>query len=273
MTLDNPLREAEIIVQEALSLTTLDLHFNTSELTKEENETINNILLRRQKGEPLQYITGKTTFLGLPIKVGKGVLIPRPETELMAEYAINHLRAKGFDIDSGFNILDLCTGSGCIALALGLHFPQSTIIASDISMEALYYAKENALRNNISNIYFVAGDLLSPFRYDLFHLIISNPPYIKTSEIPKLQREIKGHEPINALDGGEEGTDFYNRIFDNVSKFIHNHGSLILELGYGQSGKVRAMAQRTGFKNISIIKDYSGINRIMIANGIKSKDN
>jgi release factor glutamine methyltransferase len=275
--IDDPLADAEMLVFHAAGTDRLDAYLNNQDLGRDISSRIRRLLKRRAKGEPVQYIIGSVEFLGLKIHVGKGVLIPRPETELLAQEAIRQLRRQEtgdriqnnspFTICPSLKILDLCTGSGCLALALAREFPGSEVWATDISKTAIRYAKKNAVANRLTNVRFLQGSLFETLnRHPVFDLIISNPPYIRTGEIGGLQREIRDWEPAEALDGGEDGLNFYRRIFSGAGKYLKEGGGLVLELGYDQAGDVSIIAQEAGFKNISIIKDYAGIGRILKAN-------
>jgi release factor glutamine methyltransferase len=165
-----------------------------------------------------------------------------------------------------FTILDLCTGSGCIALALAKGFPEADVYGIDISGTAIHYAEKNAWENKIDNVVFLQGSLFEPFkRSEGFDLIISNPPYIKTADINSLQPEVKEWEPVNALDGGTDGLDYYRLITGEAGNFLKDHGILMLELGEESAKPVAEMLARAGFTGIRITKDYAGIERIIQA--------
>lgn len=316
--IENAAKEAELLITEALlkkQFQVLGFKLEDRERIKSkiyagdlkiDDETlllIDNFVERRAHGEPLQYISGHVEFLGLAINVGKGVLIPRPETEMLAEEAIKLMKvtpphppfSKG-----GVRVLDLCTGSGCIALALAKHLPHAVVYGVDMSDIALEYAVKNANENNVKNVHFLKGDLfhtaedfselltqppISPFikgelkdsgtivsrsahtsifTIHSFDCIVSNPPYVKKAEIPNLQREVREHEPIEALDGGEDGLDFYRRILKEAPIFLKKKGLLIMELGVNQSDAVMKLALKAGFERIKFIKDYASIKRIFI---------
>jgi len=213
----------------------------------------------------------------MKINVGRGVLIPRPETELLVEEAIKRVKGQG----SRVKILDLCTGSGCIAIAIAKHFPDADVYGVDKSGTAIQYATRNATENNVRNVHFIKGDLFSiswdspesttPIGKMAFDCIVSNPPYIKTDDIQNLQREIKDYEPVEALDGGEDGLDFYRRIFENAHKFLKENGIIILEIGHDQADDMEKIAMNAGFKNVTFIKDYAGIKRIFIGRKNEAK--
>jgi release factor glutamine methyltransferase len=270
--------DAEILTFHAAGADRLAAYMENPEITKELRAKIHRLIRRRAKGEPLQYIIGSVEFLGLTISVGKGVLIPRPETELLAEEAIRIVRSSKFKVQSSipFNtqestipairILDLCTGSGCIALALAKALPEADVCGTDVSKVALRFANRNADANGIGNATFFAGSLFAPLPAGaVFDLIVSNPPYISSGEVPGLQREIKDWEPLEALDGGADGLDFYRRIFSDAGRYLRPGGGVICELGFGQATAVREMAQNYAFSNVAVKKDYAGIERILKA--------
>jgi release factor glutamine methyltransferase len=262
--IEDSLEEAELLVLHAAGLERLRAYIDNRETDRKTSVRITRLIKRRVLGEPLQYIIGKVEFLGLDIRVGRGVLIPRPETELLAEEAI-----KAFSIQPAGkkkNLLDLCTGSGCIALVLAKEFPEALVYATDISARALKYAKENAGINVIKNITFLKGSLFEPLKKNLkFDLITANPPYIKKLDIPGLQREVRDWEPINALDGGPDGLDFYREIFSQAPERLNEKGGILVELGFGQSEAVKEIARNSGFQNIAVFKDFSKIDRLLKA--------
>jgi len=299
--IEDAVREAEIILIHCLGTDRTAFFRDNPKIYEKEFEKIDEFLVRRSKREPLQYILGYVEFYGLKIKVGKGVLIPRPETELLAEIAIKTVRQKlnpplptnnpllppfnkggmgGFKkgkgggiTNSSLSILDLCTGSGCLALVLAREFSHALVYGTDISEIAIRYAKENAKLNSISNVTFLEGNLFEPItqfvaRYAshvTFDIIVSNPPYIKSGEIKNLQPEIKDWEPLSALNGGKEGLDYYRAIITEAKNYLKQGGCLILELGDSQADVVTKMAEDTDFKQISLVKDYAGIERIFTA--------
>jgi release factor glutamine methyltransferase len=204
--------------------------------------------------------------------VGKGVLIPRPETELMAEYAIKTVRrAKVQKCKSEqLNLLDLCTGSGCLALSLAKEFPEALVCGIDISEEALGYARKNADMNGIENVGFLSGHLFDALdREQMFDFIISNPPYIRSNDIQTLQPEIREWEPVNALDGGIDGLNFYREIVPAARKFLKDNGILMFELGDDCAHDVEVMFHDAGYSEIEIKKDYAGIKRMIQAKWTK----
>ncbi|MBI5675364.1 MAG: peptide chain release factor N(5)-glutamine methyltransferase [Nitrospirae bacterium] len=251
-------KEAEILIAYGAGIEALEMYRDNPDMTDSQIYAAEKLLSRRLLREPLSYIIGHEEFMDLTLEVGDGVLIPRPETELMAEHA---LKKRG-----AHTILDLCTGSGCLALALAMGIPSSQVYGVDISDVAIGYAKRNALRNNISNVTFLHGDLFEPFKdKKFFDLIISNPPYIRSGDIIGLQPEIREWESKTALDGGEDGLDFYRRIILSASGYLKDRGRLMLEIGAGQSDDTAEMIRSAGYSCFRIIKDYNGIERIVEA--------
>ncbi|MCL4457503.1 MAG: peptide chain release factor N(5)-glutamine methyltransferase [Nitrospirae bacterium] len=285
--IEDAAKEAEIFITETLKkelrVESYELgvkekiYAGSIELNDEISELIDSFAARRAQGEPLQYIIGHVEFYGLKINVGRGVLIPRPETELLVEETIKRVKSyelramssrkmqnsKLQTLNSELTILDLCTGSGCIAIALAKHFPDAVVYGIDKSDTAIQYAIRNAMENNVRNVYFIKGDLFEHVKNIKFDCIVSNPPYIRKGDIPNLQREVKDYEPLEALDGGDDGLDFYRRIFENAPKFLKENGIIILEIGHDQAEGVNEIAVNSGIRNISFIKDYAGIRRII----------
>ena len=260
--------ETEILFTQVLNCNKLDLYLNKdAALTAEESGRIHSALLRRISGEPLQYILGKAEFMGLEFKVAPDVFIPRPETELSVEKAVELMSSVKCQVPS-VNILDLGTGSGCIAVSLAKFLPESDITATDISNKALEVAKENAALNNVS-INFVQSDLFTNYqlRATSYELIVCNPPYIPCEEIARLQPEIQ-HEPRIALDGGKDGLDFYRRIIRESWAHLKKGGLLIMEMGFAQAEAVKNIFKGSNnFQIIDIIRDYNDIDRVIVARG------
>jgi len=269
-------REAELLIRHGLQIDPVKLIRDNPALNKEEELLIQQMMKRRLKREPLQYIVGSVEFMGLSIHVGRGVLIPRPETELMAEHAVKMLRTKikeqrtknkeygETDYNTTLSILDLCTGSGCLALSLASAFPDSQVYGTDVSEDALRYAGQNAGINGLQNVSFSSSDLFHALTSSQsFDLIISNPPYIKTNDIAHLQPEIRDWEPRHALDGGGDGLDYYRQIVSGACNFLKKKGILMVELGDDSYQDVCEMFERTGYSKVKAISDYSGKKRIL----------
>jgi protein-(glutamine-N5) methyltransferase, release factor-specific len=232
---------------------------------------------RRSKGEPVQYIMGCQEFMGLEFIVNENVLIPRQDTETLVEDAleiINTGSLRGEDMDvkrKEWDILDLCTGSGAIGVSLARIANKVNVTCSDISEGAIKVAKENAQKHGLTkSMKFEQGDLFKPFNKHFhkqkFDMIISNPPYIKSSVIPTLQKEVCEHEPLSALDGGESGLDFYERIVSGVGSHLKKGGVLLLEIGNDQGEAVSGLLSRNGeFTSIRVLRDLAQRDRIVFA--------
>lgn len=218
---------------------------------------------------PVQYIIGKTEFCGLEFLVNEDVLIPRPETEMLVESTLGILK-EGRRAGDELSILDLCTGSGNIAIALTKNLHDCKIVASDISKNALLTARRNAAMNGVSeDINFVESDLFRNIE-GRFDIIVSNPPYIARHEFPELQQEVL-KEPRIALDGGEDGLDFYRRIITDAPGHLKDNGYLIVEIGYGQLRSIENIIRGvTGMKPVEVKKDFNGIDRVVV---VKAKRN
>ncbi|HAN10356.1 MAG TPA: hypothetical protein DCP90_07065 [Clostridiales bacterium] len=223
-----------------------------------------NLIDKRVCGCPLQYITNHQEFMSLDFYVDARVLIPRPDTEILVENVINHCKNK-----KNVVLLDMCTGSGCIAVTLAYYIENIRIIAVDISKEALDVAKHNAKCNNVTDkITFIQSDLFENLdKKDIksFDIIVSNPPYIESGEIPILSKEVKDFEPKIALDGGDLGLDFYRLISKQSIEYLKDNGKLFYEIGYNQGNNVKNILLDNGFDNINIIRDLAGKDRVVVS--------
>ena len=215
-------------------------------------EKIDKIVNERLTGKPLWYCIGDADFYGYKIKVDKRVLIPRPETELLV------LNAKEI-INSESKVLDLCTGSGAIAIAIKKE-TDAKVCASDVSSEAIDLAKENAKLND-ADIEFITSDMFNELEGRKFDLIVSNPPYVKEEDLSSLQKEVRDFEPMLALNGGEDGLKFYRIIAEKVKNYLKENGVLLLEIGYNQAEEVKELF--TEYKEIKVIKDLENNDRIV----------
>jgi release factor glutamine methyltransferase len=227
-------------------------------------------LRRRTKREPLQYLIGNQEFWGLEFKVTPDVLIPRPETELVIEAALAIVQ----DRNQQVRIIDLCTGSGCIAVSLAKELTSAHVIATDASESALAVARENARYHGVANrIRYLEGDLFDPLKeLDIrgrVDIMVSNPPYVRAGDLPALQPEVKDYEPLMALIAGPEGTEMAKRIIRTAPEYLKKNGALIMEMGLGQAEALTRMAEATGaYNKPGILKDLAGIERVIVAKKI-----
>jgi release factor glutamine methyltransferase len=264
---DSPRLQAELLLAHILKLERMRLYLDFERpLSNEEANIFRSLVIRRGEREPLQQITGSTNFCGFEISVNRSVLVPRPETELLAEKAWQSLSSKTRPGPQGMSALDLCTGSGCLAIAVAKNCEQTRAVATDVSPEALECAKANAVKNNVADrIEFRLGNGFQTLKpTERFDLILSNPPYIPTAEIESLQPEVKDWEPKLALDGGPDGLDWYRRIASEGHAFLSTDGKVILELGDGQSESVRKLFENEKWIVEAVIEDYNRRPRIMV---------
>ena len=254
--IEEPEKEAEILLCSLLNIKREELFANDPLIDDEKQRLIFKALEERTAGRPLQYITGYVEFYGLKIFVGEGVLIPRPETEIVVSEALS------LKTTVNPRVLDLCTGSGCIALSIAKEWKDSFVTGTDSSETALSYAEKNRRYHHIENVEFIKADLFPPNR-EGFDLIVTNPPYVGKEEMKLLQREVKS-EPYEALYGGTDGLDFYRRILGSSGRYLKKEGFIVLEIGAGQSGAVEAMAKAKGLRVLKKRADLSGIERVMV---------
>ena len=225
-------------------------------IEKNKAEEFFRLIERRSKRIPLSYVIGTRDFFGLTFKVNENVLIPEQETELLVEEVIKYSEGKA--------VLDMCTGSGCIAISIALFGKPSKVAASDISEKALEVARENAKSLKAGEISFIQGDMFENVT-DKFDIIVSNPPYIETGEIDELMPEVRDYIPRLALDGDIDGLKFYRIISKEAVKKLNKNGRIFYEIGYNQSRAVASILLENGFTDVKIMKDYSGLDRIVMA--------
>ncbi len=228
-------------------------------LLQKEQRSYEELIQKRSERIPVAYLTQTVDFMGLAWKVTPDVLIPRPDTEILVERALTHLEA-------GMQLLDLCTGSGCVELSLLSHSKQTKAVLTDISEKARMVAQENAKALQLtSRAVVMQADLYPPPTKEFYDMIVSNPPYIATEEIMKLEPEVSQREPRIALDGGTDGLVFYRRILQKAPRYLKAGGYLLLEIGYDQGMQVMALLEQTGFTEISLHKDFGGMDRVVEA--------
>ena len=223
-------------------------------MSAEQQAEFESVLNKRAEHVPLQYITGEQEFMGIPFHVNDAVLIPRQDTETLVEEALKVVRP-------GMKVLDMCTGSGCILISILKNIVDVQGFGYDISKQAINVAKENAKLNNV-NATFERSDLFENV-LDKFDVIVSNPPYIPTDVIGGLMPEVAMYEPMQALDGKEDGLHFYRRIIDNASDYLNPGGKLLFEIGHDQGESVSALMKEAGLKDVTVIKDLAGNDRVV----------
>ena len=231
------------------------------QLTEEQEKYFLEMIKERLNERPIAYIIGNREFMGLDFFVQEGVLIPRPDTETLVEEIINICNNR-----TGLNILDIGTGSGAITISLAKYLDKSHVISADISDIALEIASKNAISNNVDErIDFIKSDVFSNVpKEEKFDLIVSNPPYIRKADIDGLDRQVKDFEPYNALEGGEDGLDFYRKITEESKYFLKNKGILAYEVGHDQAQDVSQIMQENGFEGIYTKCDLQGFERVVI---------
>jgi release factor glutamine methyltransferase len=274
--IESPRLNAEILLSSILALKRIELYTQFDKpVTKQQLDQLHDLVKRAGQHEPVAYLTGKTEFYSLQLKVSPDCMIPRPETELLVERAIEFLRKR----TGNQFVCELCTGCGCIAVAIAKNFPHARIIATDISDAALAVAAANVEKYLLKDrIKLLQGDLFDPIILHLdayepalskaegFDLIVCNPPYVSRAEFEKLDKNVRDYEPKLALFAGEDGLDIYRRILEKVDQFLKPDAALMLEIGYAQGHAVKEMLEKIGvFTEIKIEKDYNKNNRIAIA--------
>jgi len=262
---DSPRLQTELLLAQVLKLPRMQLYLNFARtLSEAEVETLRDLIRRRGQREPLQHIVGSASFCGLEITVNRHVLVPRPETELLAEAGWQFLSTLNAHPSTA---LDFGTGSGCIAIALAVKCPNTRVVALDASAEALAVAKVNAARHVVSErLELRCGHAFAPLPAEArFQLIVSNPPYIPSAEIASLQPEVRDFDPHTALDGGADGLDFYRLLAAQAGAFLRPGGRIMLEFGDGQAEFVRRILEAQKWIVEAVKEDYSQRPRHLIA--------
>ncbi|MHC4440368.1 MAG: peptide chain release factor N(5)-glutamine methyltransferase [Planctomycetota bacterium] len=271
--IEYPRLNAELLLSHVIALKRIELYTQfDKQVPKHQLDQLHELVKRAGLHEPVAYLTGKTEFYSLELDISSDCLIPRPETELLVQRAIEFLRTR-----SGIQyVCDLCTGSGCIAVTIAKNFPEARVTATDISAAALEVAAQNVEKHQLNKqVRLLCGDLFEPIIQHLdvkqFDLIVCNPPYVSTAEYEKLDKNVKDYEPASALLAGADGLDVYYRIIEKVDEFLKPGASLMLEIGYAQGPAVRKLLEQTGaFAEIKIEKDYHNNDRIAIATKVSS---
>ena len=256
------MNEAELVLTDVLKCNRASLYLDRQKrLPPQAGRVLSGILKRRCAGESLYYILGKAEFMGLEFRVTADCLVPRPETELLVETVLSAASSLAQP-----RILDIGTGSGCIAITLARLLPKAIITATDVSAAALDVARDNALRLSVQDrIHFVCSDIFPPPAPALYDCIVSNPPYIRTDDIKDLSPEVRS-EPRVALDGGSDGLDLYRRIFAGAHAYLVPGGMVAMEVGFDQADAVRhIIVASKKYKVKQFVLDYNSIQRIVVA--------
>ncbi len=267
---ESPRLQIELLLAHILRMPRLKLYLSFDRILSDtELDALRELVKRRANREPLQHLVGSTSFCGLEMRVSRHVLIPRPETELLAEKAWKYLLALPLEscATGTPSALDFGTGSGCLAISLAVKCPAARVAALDISPDALALARQNAAANGVDNrIDFHCGDGLEALPPGArFDLIVANPPYIPSGEIEMLQPEVRDYDPRLALDGGPDGLAFFRRLAQGAGAFLPDGGTLMAEFGDGQSETVAERFLAAGWRVEGVEPDYSGRPRILIA--------
>ncbi|HZW82648.1 MAG TPA: peptide chain release factor N(5)-glutamine methyltransferase [Candidatus Deferrimicrobium sp.] len=258
---DNPRFDAEVLLAQVLKTERIELYLSPKRyLSPLESQSFLRWIQRRGEREPLQYITGTQEFMSLNFTVTPAVLIPRQDTEVLVEQCLEWASHQ----PKSLQILDLCTGSGAIAVSLAYYLPKAEVWAVDISPAALQVAKLNA-EKHLVNISFLQGDLAQPVAGQRFNLVTANPPYIPAAEITKLSPEVGGAEPKLALDGGTDGLDFYRRLARELPAVLQAGGRVMLEIGWNQGQQVEEILLQAGFSEVRVLQDLGGRDRVVAA--------
>lgn len=263
----NPILEATLLLGKLLKVDKVYIYTHGDEKVPDfVVDKYFEMIDRRKEGYPIQYIIKEREFMGLDFYVEEGVLIPRPDTEILVEYVLDYIdNTYG---EEEIEALDLGIGSGAIGISLAYYRRNARVYGVDISQKALKVANINKERFNLDNIEILESNLFENIDGNIrFHIIASNPPYISKKDIEGLQEEVRKYEPITALVGGEDGLDYYRRIIPESKSYLHPNGLLILEIGYDQGIEVRDMMINEGYKDVKILKDLQGLDRVVL--GIK----
>lgn len=254
----NPRRQAEEVLGDALGIKRLQLYLEFDRpLTESELDICRKRIARRGKGEPSQYIHGSVDFLDCKIRLTPDVIIPRQETEILADRVINYLSKQNLD---GKQFWDVCCGSGCIGIAVKKRFPQLHVVMSDLSEAALAIAKQNTHLNGVE-LTFLEGDLLNPFTGMKTHFFVCNPPYVSEKEYLNLDREVTEFEPKWALVAKDNGLEFYSRLSQQLPQFLYPSAKVWFEIGQSQGQSIQGLFSSSQWKNHTIERDWAGKDR------------
>jgi release factor glutamine methyltransferase len=259
--IETPRLDAELLLARALGATRIQLFIDAKRpLDEGELARMRELVKRRRAREPVAYILGEREFYGRSFRVDRRVLVPRPDTETLIEVALERTRA----VSMSMRALDLCTGSGCVAITLARERPTALVAATDLSDDALAVARENALRLGAYNVAFRRGDLFAAVDAACrFDVVTANPPYVPAGEVASLQPEIREHEPRLALEGGDDGLAVLRRIVAEAPPHLASGGVLAVEVGAGEAPAVVALFERAGYDAVEVRRDYARIERVV----------
>jgi release factor glutamine methyltransferase len=264
---DSPRFSAELLMAHVLGWKRIELYTRfDAAVGAPALARLRELVKRAGEHEPIAYLVGATEFYSLPLRINRDCLIPRPETEGLVERAIDFLRKRLGPQE----VLDLCTGSGCIAVAIAKNHPAASVVATDLCEKALSVAAENVQMHGLQDrVRLLAGDLFEPVIAGLdaarFDLIVSNPPYVSAAEYEKLDRNVREYEPKKALNGGADGLDVVRRIAARAAEFMRDDAALLLEIGCGQAEAATALLQAGGLRTVRIFKDHGKLDRVVMA--------
>ena len=263
----NPMLETRLILAKLLNVDKSFVYaYGEKEVSGEVADKFIMMIKQRSKGYPFQYLMNEKEFMGLDFYIEEGVLVPRADTEILVEYVIDYINEEYKD--QNIKVLDLGIGSGAISLSIANRFPNILVYGVDIDSIPIRVANINKKRFNLSNVEFLMGDMFEPIEKigakKVFQIIASNPPYIPKDEIEKLQDEVKTYEPRLALDGGDDGLKFYREITSKSREYLVENGLLIYEIGFNQANDVKSILIQEGFKDIKILKDLQGLDRVVL---------
>lgn len=258
--IESPRLDAEVLVGHVLGVTRTQILLDGARpLDAGELGRLRELVKRRRAREPIAYLRGEREFWGLSFRVDARVLIPRPDTETLVGEGL----ARTSHLSLHARVLDLCTGSGCVAIALAKERPTSTVIGADLSEGAVDVARDNALRLGAYNAAFRVGDLFAPVAGERFDLVTANPPYIPRGDVPGLDPDIREFEPHLALDGGDDGLDLVRAIVAAAPQHLAPAGVLALEIGDGEAAATAALLRESGFEDVRSTRDYGKIERVV----------
>jgi len=267
---EEPLLSAQLLLAKALGCSKVDLYLRyDQEVSAGERAVFRELVRRATRGEPIAYLIGTKEFFSLEFAVSSAVLIPRPETELLVQWIIRKVRSDAGTWPGGpVRVLELGTGSGCVAVSLAKFLPQACkILATDISTDALAQARENCIRHGVrDSVQLLAGDLFaSILPVGTFDFVVGNLPYVSEDDYGRLPRHIRYHEPREALAGGPDGLEVLRRVIAQAGQYLHRGGYLVLEIGYNQSDRIAGLLYEHDYKEIMFEKDHAEIVRVAIA--------